>query len=141
MTDKPLHDQMADDRAHYQANPPDDDEWEEVPAPPEATAKRPVGAMISVRLSGEEADEIRAAAEADALPVSAFIRKVVLDRIQASRANVSMSTYGPSLGNTSRVVSQVELLTGVPLSGGVQSRSAVGVCSVVPQSTTTDHSE
>ena len=137
MTEKSLHEQIAEDRAHYEAHPADD-EWEEAP-PPERTAKRPVGAMVSVRLSGEEAEEIRSAAEAEELPVSAFMRRVVLNRIHRSSACAAMPAVGFTFGNYSRVVSQVDLLPGVPLSGGLQSVSAVGNYSLASQALAVDN--
>lgn len=119
MTDKPVNERIAEDRAHYLAHPDDEDEWEEVPAPAEASAKRLPGAMISVRLSAEEADEIRAAADEEGQSVSGFMRKVVLDRIRNSRAIVPAPTF--VVGNFSRVVTHVELEPGAPVSGGVPS--------------------
>jgi hypothetical protein len=120
MTDKPLHERIAEDRAHYLAHP-DEDEWEEAPA--EASAKRQVGAMISVRLSASETDEIRAAAEAAGLPVSAFVRKIVLDHIRAGWGGNGIVAV--TLGTFSRTVSHVDLQPGAPLSGGVQSSGSL----------------
>lgn len=118
MTDKPVHERIAEDRAHYVAHP-HEDEWEVVPAPEGASSKRPVGAMISVRLSASEADEIRTAAEAAGMAVSAFIRQVVLDHIRGQ----SFAAWGTTMteGDFSRGLGHVEFEPGVPVSGGVQS--------------------
>lgn len=118
MTNKPVHEQIADDRAHYLAHP-DEDEWEESPAPAGASAKRHTGAMISVRLSASEADEIRAAADTAGLPVSAFIRKVVLGHIRDNSGSVAVVAL--TLGNFGRNAGYVELQPGAPVSGGVPS--------------------
>lgn len=117
MTDKPVQERIAEDRAHYVAHP-GEDEWEVAPAPEEPSPKRPVGAMMSVRLSASEADEIRAAAEAAGLPVSAFIRQVVLDHIRGHSF-----TWGTTMteGDFSRGLGHVEFEPGTPVSGGVQS--------------------
>jgi hypothetical protein len=124
MTDKTLHERIAEDRAHYLAHP-DEDEWEEAPAPApaEASAKRQVGAMISVRLSASETDEIRAAAEAAGLPVSAFVRKIVLDHIRAGWGGNGIVAV--TLGTFGRMVTQVDLQPGVPVSGGVPSSGSL----------------
>ena len=121
MTEKRVQDQIAEDRAHY-LDRPDDDEWEEAPAPGSAKAKREVGAMISVRLSATEADEIRAAADEAGLPVSAYVRNAALERIRQTSWNptaipVNMRTYSRSV--------QIELQPGAPVSGGVQSSGAL----------------
>jgi hypothetical protein len=114
MADKPVHERIAEERAHYMAHP-DEDEWEEAPAPPGGNQKRLTGAMISVRLSAAEADEIRAAADAAGQPVSAFVRGVVLNHIQAAGGSATVTPV--PVGNSSRVVGQVELEPGAPLSG------------------------
>jgi hypothetical protein len=120
MTERPVHERIAEDRAHYLAHP-DEDEWEEVPPPTGTVVKRPA-TMVSVRLTAAEADAIRTAAEAQNQSVSGFMRKAVLDRIQASRATLMVVTA--RLENSSRTVGQVEFEPGVPLSGGVPSNSA-----------------
>jgi len=133
MTDKPMEDPIAVDRAYYAAHPNDEDEWEDVPAPTQVTAKRSPGTMVSVRLSAAEADEIRAAADAAHEPVSGFIRKVVLDRIRggAAQLHIYPTVVGIEVGNFSRVVSHIDLLPGTPVSGGVQSN--VGdLCGLLP---------
>lgn len=121
MTEKKIQDQIAEDRAHY-LDHPDDDEWEEAPAPDTAKARREVGAMISVRLSASEADEIKAAADEAGLPVSAYVRNTVLDHIRRGSWDptaipANMRTYGRSV--------QIELQPGAPVSGGVQSSGAL----------------
>lgn len=121
MTEKRVDEQIAEDRAHY-LDHPDDDEWEEVPAPADAKAKREIGAMISVRLSASEADEIRAAADKAGLPVSAYMRNTVLDHIR--RNSWSVTAAPVIVGSFSRSV-EVELQQGAPLSGGVQSYGAL----------------
>jgi len=124
MTEKPVDEQIAEDRAHYISHP-QDDEWADAPPPDETSGKRPVGTMVSVRLSASEADEIRVAAEAAGRPVSAFIRQVVLNHVRGRPGiDLGMTLY---LGNFSRVVTQVDLAPGVPLSGGVQSTSVSAV--------------
>jgi uncharacterized protein (DUF1778 family) len=121
MTDKPVHRRIAEDRTHYLAHP-DDDEWEEAPPTDDRTARlRPQGAMVSVRLSAEEAEEIRAAADIAGRPVSGFMRQIVLDRIRNKELNAQVSMVQLQ-GNSNRVVTDVELQPGVPVSGGVQSR-------------------
>jgi|SRR5215472_9225760 len=105
MTDKPAGEAIAEN----------EDEWEEVPAPAEASAKRSPGAMISVRLSAEEADEIRAAADDQGQSVSGLMRKIVLDQIRGNRVTVPRSTL--VVGNFSQVVTHLRLEPGAPVSG------------------------
>jgi Family of unknown function (DUF6290) len=120
MNDEPVHEQLAEDRTHYLAHP-DVDEWEDSPAPASTGAKREVGTMISVRLSASEADEIRAAADAAGLAVSAFVRTSVLEKIR--RGSPSVASAGFIVGNFSRTVGYVEVQAGAPVSGGVRSSS------------------
>lgn len=119
MADKSIHDRIADDRAHY-LKTEDADEWEEVPAPSDRRVRRQQpGVMISVRLSAPEADEIRAAADAADEPVSAFVRKVVLDHIHGSAA--AFGIFGSTAGSLGRGAGQVQFEAGTPVSGEVQS--------------------
>jgi hypothetical protein len=113
MTDKPVSKDVTED----------EDDWEEVPAPAETSAKRSPGAMVSVRLSAEEADEIRAAADEEGQSVSGLMRKIVLDQIRGSKITVPASTL--VLGNFSQVITHVELEPGAPVSGEVPSTAGV----------------
>lgn len=118
MTDNPVHERIADDRAHYLAHP-DEDEWEDAPAPADGKAKRQTGTMISVRLSASEADEIRAAADAAGLPVSAFVRQAVLDHVRGSA--VSVGVIASTSGSLRYGVGHIEFQPGAPVSGSLQS--------------------
>jgi hypothetical protein len=122
MTDSSMRDRIAADREHYLSGA-DEDEWEEVPAPSARTAKRQPGAMISVRLSAPEADEIRAAADAAGEPVSAFVRKIVLDHVHGSSA--AFGVFASTSGSLGRGMGHVEFEPGVPVSGALQSSTVL----------------
>jgi hypothetical protein len=66
----------SNDVGYYQTHRDDEAEWGE-PLPVTHPSRR-LDAMISVRLSGDEADEIRAAAQATNVSVSTFLRTAAL---------------------------------------------------------------
>lgn len=61
--------------ADYESKTGDSEEWGE-PIP--TKARRRLGAMISVRLTADELDEVRRAAEAQGVSSSAFLRTAAL---------------------------------------------------------------
>ncbi|MBV9315139.1 MAG: DUF1778 domain-containing protein [Pseudonocardia sp.] len=93
--DKTIYEQVRDEQTYYEAHP-DSDEWEEVPAPDEQPAKPLRRTMISVRLSPDEAEEIRIAAAREAASVSEFVRTSALERARwhVPRAQLSAAVPG-----------------------------------------------
>lgn len=123
MAEERTYEQIAEDRRHY-LEEPDLDEWEPEPAPPPARARksRHLTTMVSVRLSAEEADDIRCAAEAEGLAMSAFMRAAALDHTRRNDGTVlAASPYG----NSNNVVRLVTFESGTPLNGEL--RPALGV--------------
>jgi len=114
MTDETVYEQIAKDREHYLADHTsmDDDEWEAAPAPPRRRGGR-LTTMVSVRLPAHEADEIRRAAEAEGLTVSAFVRAAALQRSHP-RGVVSLPQEN---GTSSNVVRLVSFESDVPVNG------------------------
>ncbi len=104
---------MADrDADYYQAHKDDAEEWGE-PRSAEKPKKRRLAAMISVRFTPEEEDEIRRAAQSKGTTVSQFIRETALKearpRPRSRKAPtvpvsaVSFTSTG-SFGGTSQMV-------------------------------------
>jgi hypothetical protein len=98
-------DQDAD---YYQAHKDDPEEWGE-PKPVEKPRKRRLAAMISVRFTPEEEDEIRQAAQSKGESVSQFIRETALQQARSSSRKAPAvpisalsSTSTGSFGGTSR---------------------------------------
>jgi len=75
---------------YYEANRDDHEEWgDAVPTKP----RRKLASMISVRLSPEETQEIRRAAEESGLSVSAFLRDAA---VRQARFINNVAPSGPS---------------------------------------------
>ena len=98
------------DAAYYQAHKDDPGEWGE-PKPAEKPRKRRLAAMISVRFTPEEEDEIRQAAQSNGYSVSQFIREIALKQARSSSRKASAvpisaisSTSTGSFGGTSRTL-------------------------------------
>lgn len=62
----------------YEADPDNDIEWSEGSIGDKRPRRR-LGAMVSVRFSPEELEEVRARAAAEGIPVSAFLRRRALE--------------------------------------------------------------
>jgi hypothetical protein len=96
------------DAAYYQAHKDDPAEWGE-PKPAEKPRKRRLAAMISVRFTPEEEDEIRQASQSKGYSVSQFIRETALKEVRSSSSKAPTvpisalsSTSTGSFGGTSR---------------------------------------
>jgi hypothetical protein len=102
---------MADrDADYYQAHKDDPEEWGD-PQPVQKSKKRRLAAMISVRFTPEEEDEIRRAALTKGTSVSQFIRETALKEARSGsskEAAVPVSavffTSTGSFGGTSRTL-------------------------------------
>ncbi|WP_445187198.1 plasmid mobilization protein [Pseudonocardia sp. Cha107L01] len=92
--ERTIYEEVRDEQAYYEEHP-DSDEWEEVPAPDEQPVKAVRRTMISVRLSPEEAEEIRVAAARDSATVSEFVRRSALERARLHLLWTQMSTAVP----------------------------------------------
>ena len=100
---------MADqDAAYYQAHKDDPGEWGE-PTPAQKPKKRRLAAMVSVRFTPEEEDEIRQAAQSKGKSVSQFIRETALKQARSSSSKAPTvpisaisSTSTGSFGGTSQ---------------------------------------
>jgi len=100
---------------YYQAHRDDEDEWGDAvePAP---RPRRRLAAMISVRFAPEEADLVRAAAEAEGSSVSDFLRQAALER--AAQEPLTVWAFSASLsGFEHRYVDSPLRTTGI-VSGG-----------------------
>jgi len=76
-----MTDQTHDpDAVYYQEHKDDPAEWDEVTPP--AGPKRRLQAMVSIRFTEEEEQQLRAAAEHVEESLSTFIRKAALMRLQ-----------------------------------------------------------
>jgi mobilization protein NikA len=83
---------MADrDADYYQAHKDDPEEWGD-PQPAQKSKKRRLAAMISVRFTSEEEDEVRGAALSKGKSVSQFIRETAL---REARSGSSKATTVP----------------------------------------------
>jgi hypothetical protein len=102
---------MADrDADYYQAHKDDPEEWGD-PQSAEKPKKRRLAAMISVRFTPEEEEEIRRAAQSNGTSVSQFIRETALKeaRPRPSKApavpiSAVSFTSTSSFGGTSRTL-------------------------------------
>jgi hypothetical protein len=98
------------DANYYQAHKDDPEEWGE-PKPTGKPSKRRLAAMISVRFTPEEEDEIRQAARSKGESVSQFIRETALKQARSSSSKaptvpisaISATSTG-SFGGTSRTL-------------------------------------
>jgi hypothetical protein len=93
------------DAGYYQGHKDDEDEWEDVPEPGRRSESRRLRAMVSVRFSPEEADSVRAAADAAGLSLSAFIRVAALS-LSGTRQSVAAAWESTTTG-LSQSVSQM----------------------------------
>jgi hypothetical protein len=97
------------DAAYYQAHKDDSGEWGDS-KPAGKPRKRRLAAMISVRFTPEEEDEIRQAAQSKGCSVSQFIRETALEQARSSRKASTVpisaisSTSTGSFGGTSRTL-------------------------------------
>jgi hypothetical protein len=116
---------MADrDADYYQAHKDDPEEWGD-PRPVKKSKKRRLAAMISVRFTPEEEDEIRRAALSKGESVSQFIRETALKETRSGSskaATVPISaiffTSTGSFGGTSRTLegnAVIEVSGGQPI--------------------------
>jgi hypothetical protein len=102
---------MADrDADYYQAHKDDPEEWGD-PQPAQRSKKRRLAAMISVRFTPDEEDEVRRAARSKSKSVSQFIRETALKEARSGSGKavtVPISavffTSTGSFGGTSRTL-------------------------------------
>jgi hypothetical protein len=102
---------MADrDADYYQAHKDDSEEWGD-PQPVQRSRKRRLAAMLSVRFTPEEEDEIRRAAQAKGASVSQFIRETALKEARSGSSKAAavpisavFFTSTGSFGGTSRTL-------------------------------------
>lgn len=80
---------MADrDADYYQVHKDDPEEWGD-PQPAQKSKKRRLAAMISVRFTPEEEDEVRRAALSKSKSVSQFIRETALKEARSGSSNAA----------------------------------------------------
>jgi hypothetical protein len=85
---------MADrDADYYQAHKDDPEQWGD-PQPVRRSRKRRLAAMISVRFTPEEEDEIRRAAQAKGASVSQFIRETALKEARSGTGKAATARDG-----------------------------------------------
>lgn len=92
------------DAAHYEANSDDEAEWgepEQAPTPP----KRRLASMISTRLSPDESDLIRQAAERASETLSNFVRQAAINRCRTVLVEPTNEERAALLGS---VVDEIE---------------------------------
>lgn len=88
-----------EDAQYYQEHRDDPEEWGE-PVEPESR-KRRLGAMLSVRLTAEEADMVRQNAAAEGETISEYIRGAILLRtVQGPSVEYYPSTVASTTGET-----------------------------------------
>jgi hypothetical protein len=112
------------DADYYQAHKDDPEEWSDS-RPGQRPPKRRLAAMISVRFTPEEEEEIRRAAQSEGKSVSQFIRETSLKQARSSSSKAVTvpisaipSTSTGSYGGTSRTLegtAVIEVSAGQPL--------------------------
>jgi hypothetical protein len=95
-----------DDATYYQEHKDDEEEWgDAVPAPKRSESRR-LGAMVSVRFSSEEVDQLRRAADLEGRSLSGYVRNAALNlssvpTIQAISSTVNLGLFDPLLSQVS----------------------------------------
>jgi hypothetical protein len=76
-----MKDKKAKDAKYYQEHKDDEEEWGDAePAPsPKRSESRRLGALVSVRFSAEEVEQLRRAAELEGRSLSGFVRNAALN--------------------------------------------------------------
>jgi hypothetical protein len=110
-----VSDRDEDDARHYQAHRDDAEEWGE-PVQPEPK-KRRLGAMLSVRLTPEEAERVREAASDAGQSLSEFLRAAILQH----------ATRAPSIEFTGGSVTPP---AGEPVEGSAGNTSSSGTAAL-----------
>ncbi len=106
---------MEQDATYYQKHKDDADEWGDPEGPLVRSDRRRLGAMVSVRLTPEEADLVRQMASSKGLSMSAFIRACVLETSESTKTRPElvtlnnfvegMPTIGPPTGQPTTTTS------------------------------------
>jgi hypothetical protein len=70
---------MKDDAKYYQEHKDDEEEWGDAEPAPKRSESRRLGAMVSVRFSADEVEQLREAAGAEGRSLSGYVRNAALN--------------------------------------------------------------
>ena len=111
---------MSDDAKFYQDHKDDPEVWDEPePRAGRKPERRRLNAMVSIRLTPEEEDALRAAAEQKGVSLSAFVRESILREL-APRSARSLIELLKSSTEAARSESEVRLSSEIAITSAAE---------------------